>query len=117
MNEHTRAVGCLAVSPADCVVSAGWDGSIKVWNVTTGDVRNTGSHRGPIRCVAVLADGNIVSGGDDNIVKVWAPERSTPACQYPADARVTALAVYGAQRGVVAGLGDGRVIVLAPQLL
>jgi sterol desaturase/sphingolipid hydroxylase (fatty acid hydroxylase superfamily) len=71
---HTNAVLSVAISAAGRrVLSAGEDGTVKVWDVLAGaDVLTLKGHSGRVQNVAFSADGKrIVSGGEDGTVKVW----------------------------------------------
>lgn len=64
------------------IVTAGEDGSVRVWNAATGENRTLDGHRGPVYAVEFSPDGkSIVSGGRDRRLLVW----NTPAA---ADLRV-----------------------------
>jgi WD40 repeat protein len=64
------------------LATASDDGSVKLWDVTTGqDVLTLTGHDGPVLDVTFRADGKrIASGGSDGTVKLWdaflAPEAS-----------------------------------------
>jgi WD40 repeat protein len=67
-------VRAVAFAPAgDRLASAGDDGSVRVWDATTGDElhRLTG-HTGLVRAVAFAPAGDrLASAGDDGSVRVW----------------------------------------------
>ncbi|MCM3923209.1 hypothetical protein ND748_16265 [Frankia sp. AiPs1] len=71
---HSYAVHAVAVAPAGTwIVSAGRDGSVRIWEVATGRerARLTGS-TGWVRALAVAPDGTwIVSAGGDGSVRIW----------------------------------------------
>jgi sterol desaturase/sphingolipid hydroxylase (fatty acid hydroxylase superfamily) len=70
----TNAVLSVAISAGGRrVLSAGEDGTVKVWDVLAGlDVLTLKGHSGRVRSVAFSADGKrIVSGCEDGTVKVW----------------------------------------------
>ena len=56
-------------------VSGGDDGTLRVWNVVTGEPEDKGvltGHDGSVWAVALSADGEVaVSGGDDGTVRIW----------------------------------------------
>ena len=71
---HTGWVAGVAVAvDGTRVVSGGYDGTVRVWDLATGrqQAQLTG-HHGPAMAVAVAADGTrAVSGGYDGTVRVW----------------------------------------------
>src|SRR5207237_5126611 len=71
---HTQAVLALAWSPdGKHIASGGADGSVQVWDASTGHTYVTYSgHTAPVYAVAWSLDGkHIASGGSDGSVKVW----------------------------------------------
>jgi WD40 repeat protein/serine/threonine protein kinase len=54
------------------IVTAGEDGSVRVWNAATGENRALDGHRGPVYAAEFSPDGkSIVSGGRDRRLLVW----------------------------------------------
>jgi hypothetical protein len=71
---HTGWILAVAVTPdGDEIVTAGDDGTARVWDRRSGQHRATLSgHTGWIRAVAVTPDGDeIVTAGDDGTIRVW----------------------------------------------
>ena len=71
---HERQVFSVAITAdGKTAVSGGDDGSVRVWDLVSGQQRATLiGHDGRVRAVAVIADGRTaVSGGDDGSVRVW----------------------------------------------
>lgn len=79
---HTCAVSCITILPDYTknkmtqyrIVSGSYDGTIKVWTISsqrnTNDITIiTGS--GYVRCIAVLPDGRIAGGFDNGTIKIW----------------------------------------------
>jgi WD40 repeat protein len=63
-------VNCVAISPdGKTLVSGSGGGTIKVWNLHTGELRHTLSgHSSWVECVAISADGKtLVSCGEHEI--------------------------------------------------
>jgi WD40 repeat protein len=72
---HTWGVTGCAISPAgDTIVSASYDGTLKVWDAHTGEERHTlqGRHMGQVTGCAISSSGDtIVSASRDHTLKVW----------------------------------------------
>jgi WD40 repeat protein len=67
-------VSAVAVSPGGRhVVTGSGDGTVKVWDVDTGEITLTlRGHTPGVKCVAVSPDGRrVASGSSDGAVKVW----------------------------------------------
>ncbi|HKI17804.1 MAG TPA: WD40 repeat domain-containing protein, partial [Isosphaeraceae bacterium] len=112
LSGHGRQVRALAVTGDGRVVSGSDDGTVKLWDLNSGQEQSTLSgHGGRVRALAVTGDGRVVSGSYDGTVKVWdlnsGQEQSTLSGH---GGRVRALAVTGDGR-VVSGSDDGTVKV------
>jgi len=73
---HREWVSCVRFSPnlnTPLIVSAGWDGMVKVWNLTHCKLRtNLHGHQGYVNTVTVSPDGSLcASGGKDGIAMLW----------------------------------------------
>jgi guanine nucleotide-binding protein subunit beta-2-like 1 protein len=73
---HKEWVSCVRFSPnlnTPLIVSAGWDGMVKVWNLTHCKLRtNLHGHNGYVNTVTVSPDGSLcASGGKDGIAMLW----------------------------------------------
>ena len=56
------------------LASAGWDGTVRIWDAATGRERAVLSgHAGPVAAVAVAPDGSWLAsaGGGDGTVRIW----------------------------------------------
>ncbi|MGH9455788.1 MAG: WD40 repeat domain-containing protein, partial [Terriglobia bacterium] len=71
---HTGEVTAVAVTPdGKQAVSASWDNTLKVWDLTSGkELRTLTGHTGWVTAVAVTPDGKqAISGSEDKTLKVW----------------------------------------------
>jgi len=70
---HTSRVYCVALLPKSRVISGSHDGTLKVWDMSTGAYLRTLSGHIPrsVRCVAVLPNDSILSGHILCTLKVW----------------------------------------------
>merc|ERR1711935_650284 len=73
---HTEWVSQVRFSPDTSnpvIVSAGWDGLVKVWNLQNCKLRtNCIGHQGYVNCVTVSPDGSLcASGGKEGVVMLW----------------------------------------------
>jgi len=76
MEDHTEWVSCVRFSPNTAnpvVVSTGWDGLVKVWNLSNCRLRSSlAGHKGYINSVAISPDGSLcASGGRDGTAMLW----------------------------------------------
>lgn len=102
---HSRKVHAVAVSPDDTTVATGdWDGTVRVWDATTGALRGTLlGHSGPVTALRFSPDGtSLVSGSADLTARRW--ETSTGR----------SLGVSGTNTTERVGLSPTRLVVLSP---
>ncbi len=74
---HTQTVSSLAYNDgrAGLIVSASWDGAIKLYDRASERFTLTG-HRGAVRAVAIAADQSfVVSAGNDGTIRIWRAAR------------------------------------------
>lgn len=68
----TLAVGGPAGDEGSLLASGSWDGTVKLWQVTTGVLRWIGRHASHVNRVAFAPDGSLLaSAGNDGTVRLW----------------------------------------------
>src|SRR5258708_39851694 len=78
------------------IVSASFDGTLKVWEVTTGAERfSLTGHIDVIKGCAVSPDGRwIISASDDRTLKVWEALTGQCVLTFPVDGELSGCAFY-----------------------
>jgi hypothetical protein len=99
---HGGPVLALAALPDGRVVSGSDGGSLRIWDLATGEtVRTPEGHADWVSAVAALPDGRVVSGSYDRSLRVW---------DLATGGTVRTLEGQGGQVLAVAALPDGRVV-------
>ena len=89
------------------------EGTVRVWDLATCEVRTVDRHHGQVNSVAVARNGRLaVSGSSDRTVRVWDLATGEPRVTFYADAPVTSCAISAEGRIIVAGDASGRVHLL-----
>jgi guanine nucleotide-binding protein subunit beta-2-like 1 protein len=75
-NAHSEWVSCVRFAPNSekpTIVSCGWDGKVKVWDMLSFRMLHQfDGHTGPVNTVTVSPDGTLcASGGKDGIAYLW----------------------------------------------
>lgn len=73
IEDHDSKIESMCIYKEDSVLAGNSDGSIKLWNIETGDLLKTlAVHSGRVLCVSKTIDDTIViSGGEDGTVRAW----------------------------------------------
>eukprot|EP01052_Picozoa_sp_SAG31_P030230 SAG31_NODE_3084_length_4695_cov_3.336741_2_plen_381_part_00 len=76
---HTGPVSALVALPGNMLASGSWDGTIRIWDLKTGEARHViAAHDGPVLALVDMQqpwDGGLpllASGGQDRTIKLWA---------------------------------------------
>lgn len=71
---HLATIRDIAVTPNEkLIVTAGWDGAVRLWDAATFELRNTMfDHERSVNALAISRDGRLLAtGGWDKAVHVW----------------------------------------------
>jgi WD40 repeat protein len=70
---HNDTIPSVAFSPKDhTLLSCSWDDSLKLWDLNTGELKQTFKDTNHVECVAISPDGRTALSGDfDFAVKLW----------------------------------------------
>lgn len=113
---HTGWVEALAFSPdGKQIASTGRDKTVRVWSVGGGEqVHCFSAGKKMLQAVVFTADGTQVIAGDSaGVVRAWEleSERQVAEAPIPMNADVASLAVTSVGDAVLAGCGEGKVVV------
>ena len=73
---HTAIVNSLASLPNGLLSSCSYDSTIKIWDITSGQLKFTfdetnGGHTYGVNSLAMLNSGLLASGSSDETMKTW----------------------------------------------
>jgi WD40 repeat protein len=112
---HTRPVRSVQTSPDGTeVLSAAWDGTVRVWSMADGSSRTVLRHDGAIRAARYLDDGAaVVSIGEDKRVAFWRRADDTVRDIATTRGGILRLAVAGNAKGFAISTRAGEVVAWA----
>jgi WD40 repeat protein/predicted ATPase len=112
---HTDWVDALAFAPdTSALASASWDGTVKLWEVSSGHLQQTLSgHTDRVGRLAWSSDGRtLASGGRDHTIWLWdVVQRSYRAALHEHSGPIYGLAFTPDSRSLLSGSEDGTVRV------
>ena len=68
---HEGAVSSLSQCNENELVSGSWDGTAKIWDVSTGKVKETLEGHSHAVCVLTLPNGITITGSQDKKIRLW----------------------------------------------
>ncbi len=102
LSRHGGGVRALALTGDGRVVSGSYDGTVKVWDLNSGQEQRTLSgHGGVVWALAMTGDGRVVSGSYEGTVKLWDLNSAH---------KERTLSGHGGVVYALAMTGDGRVV-------
>lgn len=112
---HEGAVNALCFTPdARHLISAGADGTVKIWNVDDGSQEQSlEGHTGPVLSLAVKEDGSVLaSGGADGRIRLWNPRSGKLLRTIQAHTRGVRALAWSHDGKMLASGGEDRVIAV-----
>ncbi|MBN1347388.1 MAG: protein kinase [Phycisphaerae bacterium] len=110
---HTQGVSCIRFLPdGKRIVSAGWDGTVRLWDAMTGKEISSHAQRGEVWDLAVSGDGRLIaSGGQEGVVYLWDVGQGVVRARLEGHTNdIDALAFSPDGRKLVSGDNDGTLI-------
>lgn len=107
---HVGNVNAVAFTPDARVVSAGYDGTIRIWPAT--GPPQVASFAVPFSALTVAPDGEILAGSVDGKIRFFSSDGALAADLDTGGKPLVALSITGDGARVAAGTIDGRIILI-----
>ncbi len=114
---HTDSVKALTTLDPDTIASGSWGGSVRIWDLTTGQTRQvlTG-HTDSVKALTTLDPDTIASGSWDGTVRIWDLTTGQTRQVLTGPSRVKALTTLDPHT-IASGSSDGTVRIWHTQTL
>ena len=113
-NRHSKTVRSVSCSPDGQRIASGSDDkTVKLWDVSSGELMKTLKHSDVVNSVSFSPDGkHVASGSDDKTVKVWSVESGECVTTFEGHSGwVTSVSFSADGASIVSGSGDNTVKV------
>jgi cytochrome c len=106
---HTAPVVALTASTDGALLgSASWDGTARIWTLSTGESRVLTGHQGNVNGIAFLGDGRIATAGYDATLRIWPKDGPAQIVTLPTPLN----SVVRVKDALAVGGADGRLRIL-----
>ncbi|MCO4746734.1 MAG: protein kinase [Proteobacteria bacterium] len=89
------------------LATAGYDETVRVWNLETGESRILGRHDDDVKTVAFTADGRLWSSSRDRTARIWDVSTGEYTALEGHGAKIEAAALHPLKPWMITGSGDG----------
>jgi len=112
-------VNAIAISPNGELIASGSYGTIRVWNVKTGELKQEflSAHKDKVTSVAISPNGEIlVSGSTDNTMRLWQLEKGIRRLTIPAhQTGINSVAISPDNQIIASAAEDGLIQLWNPK--
>jgi WD40 repeat protein len=95
---HGGGVSSVVALDEQHVVSASWDRTLRLWDITKGVCERVfAGHTGGVYCIALVSPGRVVSVSYDETLRVWVLGPQGGQCRFLLQAHTAALTAVAVQ--------------------